>query len=70
MLGLSQAEAARKMGISQPRLANFEAGTREPNFQILQAIAQNLHISLDFLVYGKKQQTEQTRANPANTNVA
>lgn len=52
MTGMSQAALSKLIGISQPRYANYEAGTREPDFATLVQICRTLRISVDFLLIG------------------
>ncbi len=49
-LGLSLAEAARRCGLSERRLANYAAGTREPDLATLVKIAETLNTTPDALL--------------------
>ena len=48
-LGLTQAEAAGLIRISQPAYQRYEAGTRSPSAQMIDAIAAALHTSAAYL---------------------
>lgn len=49
-LGLSQAELAQKVGISQVCLCRYESGDRSPSYQILKLIANELGCTIDYLI--------------------
>ena len=49
-LGLSLAEAARRCGLSERRLANYAAGSREPDLATLVKIAETLDTTPDALL--------------------
>ena len=49
-LRLSQAQAARKAGLDQPRLNEFENATRMPNVLVLQKLADLYDVSVDWLL--------------------
>lgn len=48
--GISQAEIAKKIYISQPAYAKYEIGTSTPNPETLAAIANILNVSIDYLL--------------------
>ena len=48
--GISQAEIAKKIYISQPAYAKYEIGTSTPNPETLAAIANILNVSVDYLL--------------------
>ena len=48
--GLTQQEAAAKIGVSQPAYQRYEAGTRIPSVQVIQQIAAAFHTSADYLL--------------------
>lgn len=50
---LTQEGLAEKLGITRPRLNNYEQGTREPDFEILELFADYFDVSLDYL-FGRK----------------
>jgi transcriptional regulator with XRE-family HTH domain len=56
--GLSQAEVARRAGISAPRLANYLAGDRTPDPQLLDRIAAVLGTDADQLNGASESLTE------------
>jgi len=49
-LNLSQAEAAKKIGISQSTYSGYETGTRRINLSMLKRIAAALEVSEDRLI--------------------
>lgn len=48
--GISQADAARKMGIGQSSLSNYENGVREPGSRVIRSMARQYGVSADFLL--------------------
>lgn len=50
--GLSQAEMAEKVGVSQAMYSYYENGWRKPSLEVAKRIADALEISLDELVAG------------------
>ncbi len=46
----SQSESAKKLGISQVRLSNYESGKREPDIATIQQIAKKYDVSADWLL--------------------
>lgn len=48
--GLSQIEAANKLGISSAVLSNYERNKREPDVKMLKKIAEIYDISVDYLL--------------------
>lgn len=48
--GLSQAAFAKDFGVAQSTVGNWEAGTREPNFETVQKIADYFDVSVDYLL--------------------
>lgn len=53
-IGLSQYELADRLGFSRGKLANYEQGTREPDYETLQIIANYFDVSTDYLITGKE----------------
>lgn len=57
-LGLSDAEVARRLGLSQPRYAHYVSGVREPDFptlaRICRALAMSPNEALGFEVHPKR----------------
>ena len=51
-LGYSQAELARRLGVSPSAIGMYEQSRREPAAQILVALASVLGVSTDFLLTG------------------
>ena len=52
---LSQEELAKRVGVSQPSIAQFEAGTKVPRLYVTIAIANALNVKIDELVNGKEE---------------
>ncbi|SDE48767.1 Transcriptional regulator, contains XRE-family HTH domain [Paenibacillus sp. UNCCL117] len=48
--GLSQYELAERLGFSRAQIANYEQGTREPDFHTLIVFADFFEVSLDYLL--------------------
>lgn len=48
--GLSQAAFAKDFGVAQSTVGNWEAGTREPNFDTVQKLADYFDVSVDYLL--------------------
>ena len=51
--GMSQAELARKLRVSPSAIGMYEQGRREPGAEILLAMAEEFHVSVDFLLTGQ-----------------
>ena len=51
---LSQEELAKRVGVSQAAIAQFEAGTKIPRLYVTVKIANVLSIKIDDLVNGKE----------------
>ena len=51
--GLSQAELAHRLGISPSAVGMYEQGRREPSVELLVAMAEEFHVSTDYLLTGK-----------------
>lgn len=48
-LGISKAEAARRVGLSKMGYGRYESGERAPSAQIIEVMAQRLETSSDYL---------------------
>ncbi|MDO6849223.1 helix-turn-helix transcriptional regulator [Priestia megaterium] len=48
--GLSQYELAERLGFSRGKLANYEQGSRQPDYDTLQIIATYFDVSTDYLL--------------------
>lgn len=48
--GMSQAQLAERLNLSQACVSQYEKGTREPNLKTLRAIATILGVTIDELV--------------------
>lgn len=49
-LGISNAEAARRIGLEERRYAHYAAGRREPDFKTLKSIAEKLGTTPSWLL--------------------
>ena len=47
--GMSQPELAEKLGVSRSAISMYECGTREPNFAMLEAIADLFKVDMNTL---------------------
>ena len=47
---ISQAKFAKELGISQGSVGNWESGIREPNFQMIEKIADYFDVPIDYLL--------------------
>ena len=56
--GLSQAALAAKVHVSTSTIGMYEQGRREPAMSILVRIAQELHVSTDFLLNTATEKTD------------
>ena len=61
--GLSQAQLARKLGISPSAMGMYEQGRREPSVDNLVAIARIFQVSTDYLLTGAPAPQEKERLN-------
>lgn len=59
--GLSQAEFASQIKISKSSVNMYERGEREPNFSILEKIADYFNVDMDYLL-GKSDVTNRSQA--------
>ena len=53
--GLSQAAFAKEFGVAQSTVGGWEAGTREPNFDTVQKLADYFGVSVDYLLCRTKE---------------
>ena len=67
-LGITQSEAAKLIGVSQPAYQRYETGSRSPSIQIVREIANALNTSVDYLT-GKSNQmgSESIVVNKSNS---
>lgn len=56
--GLSQADIARRVGVSQPAIANWESGVHDPRRLMLAKLAEVLEAPLDWLAAGDRSVVE------------
>ena len=50
---MSQTELAKRLGVSKSRISMYELGEREPDFYMLELIADFFNVDMDYLL-GKK----------------
>ena len=48
--GWSQEELAKRLGVSRSKIGNYEQGTREPDFESLEAIADIFNCPVSYLL--------------------
>lgn len=48
--GWSQEELAKRLGVSRSKIGNYEQGTREPDFESLEAIADIFNCPVSYLI--------------------
>ena len=51
--GLSQAELAKRIGVSTSAVGMYEQGRREPSLVLLVCLAQELGVTTDYLLTGE-----------------
>ena len=56
--GMTQAQLAMKLNISDRHLRRIEAGEKGPSIDILIEIATMLDVSLDYIIMGKQSQSD------------
>lgn len=54
--GLKQEELAKILGLSRSTITKYETGEREPDFEILEKIADYFNVSTDFLLGREKRE--------------
>lgn len=59
---LSQKELADKIGVSRSTIGMYETGVREPDFEMLEALADVFNVNMDTLL-GKSQSTSGDQSN-------
>jgi transcriptional regulator with XRE-family HTH domain len=58
--GISQAALAKELNVWQSTIGNWESGTREPNFEMSQRIADFFGVTIDYLLGRTITQDKQT----------
>lgn len=53
--GLSQTELADKLGVDKATISRYENGSRQPSVEMLYKISKVLHVSIDNLIKGVKE---------------
>ena len=48
--GIRQKDVADAIGVTANAIANYEQGTREPNFEILKALCKFFEVTADYLI--------------------
>lgn len=67
--GLSQEELAKKLGVAKSTVSMYEVGKREPNFEMLEAIADTFNVDINFLL-GKADEEPSYYTNPETAKLA
>ena len=57
LVGLSQKQLGEKIGKSASTIGSYENDTAVPTLENAAALAEALHVSLDYLLYGEKSRT-------------
>lgn len=57
--GMSQAQLAQELKISPSAIGMYEQGRREPSLELLAKMAGIFHVSIDFLVTGKPNDSQE-----------
>jgi transcriptional regulator with XRE-family HTH domain len=57
---LSQYDLAERLGFSRGKLANYEQGSRQPDFDTLKLIADFFDVSIDFLLGRTDEPTQES----------
>jgi len=65
--GLSQYELAEKLGFSRGKYSNYEQGTRQPDYETLQKIADYFNVTTDYLL-GRSDKPNYTAEQEDNEN--
>lgn len=60
-MGLSQYELADRLGFSRGKLANYEQGTRQPDYDTLKQLADFFNVNSDYLI-GRTENPEPIKA--------
>lgn len=68
-IGISQAELARRLGVSPGAVGNWESGTRLPDAEMLSRIADALGCTVDYLL-GREEMSEKPSATDDDIKVA
>lgn len=51
--GLNQSELAKKLGLSTSAIGMYEQGRRDPSIPIIVALAEELGVTIDYLLTGQ-----------------
>ncbi|MCM3598661.1 helix-turn-helix domain-containing protein [Metabacillus idriensis] len=69
--GLSQYDLAERLGFSRGKLANYEQGSRQPDYDTLIKIADFFEVSTDYLLKGEDFRTQAEKLlNDPDTQIA
>lgn len=58
--GLTQEELAKKLGLGKSAISMYESGSREPNLETLEAIADTFNVDMNTLIDSKSLQNGKT----------
>jgi len=68
---LSQYDLAERLGFSRGKLANYEQGSRQPDYDTLKSIADFFDVSVEYLLYGEiKQNSEANLSSKDEKDIA
>ena len=56
--GITSAKLAEKVGVTEASISNYERGLRYPNYETLEAIADELNVSINAL-FGKEETVDE-----------
>ena len=62
-MGLSQYELAKRLQLTRGQIANYEQGTREPDFDTVQLFADFFNVTVGFLIRGEVMVGEANQAD-------
>lgn len=51
--GITQAQAARDLGIPRQSMSHYEAGNRQPDYDTLKLLARYYNVTVDYLISGE-----------------
>ena len=54
--GLTQKGFADKVGVSQPSVVRFEAGTRMPDAHVIKTVAEQFGCAVEWLIFGENRE--------------
>lgn len=67
--GLNQEELGKKIGLAKSTISMYENGTREPNLETLEAIADIFNVDMNTLTDSKTKDTQKLELSKHETDV-